>query len=794
MSRISLFFSQHFDHASYLFLIIPLFILLFYLYHHSFYKDKESAETLQKKKKLKLFVLISRCFLILLLLLALAGPFTEQQHTIKGTPKVRILIDNSTSMKLFNQSLASSLAKALEKQMPVDVSTFADGDHSPLGEGIMSGLRRDENLLLFTDGYQTEGLSLGDVALYAATLNSSISALTLRPAQYDASLTILGPEKTTSDADNLFVIKLQQTDLKQVPVTITVDGKTVFDKATDATEIPIHQSFHTGTHTLTAKVGLQDFFPQNNVFYKTVKVVPKPKVFLWTQQASPLTKLFSPVYDLDEGTELPKELSPYTAVIVNNLDAETVKPQVDRFVNYISSGNGFVVVGGGQSYESGGYKGSRFEQLLPVTISQAGKKKGDVSIVLVIDISGSTGVSFGDNTKLDVQKALALGILKDISLVNRVGVVAFNTEAYTITNVSLLVQQIGLEDKITRLVFNGGTLIDTGLGQAVNLLEDAKGSKNIILISDGLTRDVEKAVRVAQFASSQGIRIYTVGVGDDTNVDVMQQLADIGGGAFFQPDTKEKIKLLFGASEISGSRRVIPFFVFDDHHFITEGVSLKGSLFGFNTFFPKAGAKVLVTTDTGDPLFVAGRFGLGRVVSVGTDDGSLFGPELLNKQNSRIWTRSVNWAIGDPERKNERYLDIHDTRIGQLTDVLFKSPDEPRSEELAFVKIDKELYKASFTPSDIGFQQLFDATYGVNSLQEYAAVGMNPALGKFARSTGGKMFSPDQIDEIVSFMKTKSKRSILEKRSYAWIFALLAILLFLAEIAARRVVKNFYKS
>ncbi len=795
MSVLSSFFLQHFDHPLYLFFFIPLFLILLYLSFRKYYHESDSQEVQLKKKKLGNIVLISRSVVVFLILLALANPFVEKQETIHGTPKLRFLVDNSTSMQVMNQSLAPYLASELEKRMPIEVSSLAEGDHSALGDNILASLRKDENLLLFTDGYVTDGLSLGDVGLYATQFNTTISAFSLKQSKYDTAVHVLGPEKTTPSAENTFLINLQQSEQKQIPVTITLDGETIFDEVTTVPSVTFKRSFTEGTHYLKATVGLNDYFTQNNIFYKTVKVVPKPKVFFLTAYAgSPLAQALSPQYDFEQGNSLPKDLSPYTAVIVNNFEASALQPRLDDLVNFVAGGNGLVVIGGTQAYESGGYKGSRLEQFLPVSIAQAGKKQGDISIVLVIDISGSTGGYVGGDTKLDIQKALAIGILKDISLVNRVGAVAFNTEAYTLANVSLLIEQPDLEDKIARLVFNGGTYIDTGIGQAVNLLQNAHGSKNIILISDGLTRDLDKAVSVANYAASQGIRIYTVGVGEDTNTEVMQQIADISGGAFFQPDTKERLKLLFGSTEISGTRRVIPLTIFDDQHFITQGINLKANVYGFNTFFPKPGAKVLVTTDTGDPLVVAWRFGLGRIVSVGTDDGTLYAPDLLNKQNSGLWTRITNWGIGDPERKNIHYIDIHDTRVGQATDVLFKSPDEPRSDLFPFVKIDQDLYKATFTPNATGFQQVLDTGYGVNGPLEYASTGMNPELKTFVESTGGKLFSPADLDAVVAFMKVKSKRTILQKHSYAWIFALLALILFLSEIAVRRIFRNFYKS
>ncbi len=772
-------------------LLIPL-LAYFILKDFISFKD-ESLEEKNKRKKLKLFLLFSRILIFILLILALASPFKEVTKDVQGTPKVKLLIDNSSSMQVFPHAAVEQLQKNLEAQIPVETVFIGKKESSRLGDDLLANIRRDDNILLISDGRVSEGTTLGDATLYASTLNATINGLTLEADKHDAAVEIFGPEKVIAYSENTFIVHISKTLKKPSTLIITVDGKEVYHELTDKEEISFKQQFLEGYHKITATLGEKDYFSYNNIYYKTVKVVPKPKVLFISQKESPLQTLYSPVYELTSMNTFPKDLTPYSAIILNDLPGSFLNPITEQLTTFALEGNGLFFVGGENSYDLGNYKGSRIEQILPVSIAQAGKKKGDISVVLLIDISGSTGSSFGEDKAVDVEKALAIGVLKDLSLIHKVGTVAFNTQAYSVGEIKPLLEQPDLEESIARLQDNGGTYIGVGILKAVEMLQNQKGSKNIILISDGKTQNLEEAEDAASFASSQGIRIYTVGVGGDTNEYLLEHYADLTGGAYYKPEIKDRLKILFGDSETSGSRRVYPYVFVDPQHFISQGLEPKGTIYGFNTVVPKNSAKLIATTDVGDPLLTVSRFGLGRIAALTTDDGSLYAPELLNKDNSRIYTRSANWAIGDPERKNEKYIQISDSIVGTDIDVLVKDTQEPTLDSLTFVKTDEKLWLAKTIQNQTGFFSLGNALYAVNSLTEYKEIGQDQTLEKTLSRSGGKMFTKDQTNEIIEYVRARSHRFVLVKQSYSWILALLALLLFLIEICTRRIIRNFYK-
>jgi uncharacterized membrane protein len=457
----------------------------------------------------------------------------------------------------------------------------------------------------------------------------------------------------------------------------------------------------------------------------------------------------------------------------------------------VADGNGMVVIGGDNAFDRGDYKNSLFETLLPVYVSAPGKKEGEMSIVVVVDISGSTSAQFGSDTTVDVEKALALGAYHDLSMNTRLAVVAFNTKAYLISEPSYVYEKQNLDDKISRLSHGGGTLVSAGMLKAISILEEMAGGKSIILISDGKTQAESAATEAAKLATNLGIKIYTVGVGPTTNEQLMQQIAQLSHGIYFKATESSRLKILFGdMDEEEQKSNKMNLQILDSNHFITAGIEPKAAIYGFNNGMPKTTARLLATTSTGDPLLTIWRLGLGRIAALTTDDGTEWAGELLSKQNSNIVTRTFNWAIGDPDRKSAEFIDIQDTRLNEPTEVIVKSKTVPKSEQNVFYKVDEDLYASTITPTETGFQQILTATFAVNYPAEYEMVGFNRELKSIAESTGGRIFDKNDVDGIIEFTKTKAKRSVVTKQTIRQPFIIAALILLLIEIFIRRITRK----
>ncbi|MBS3175783.1 VWA domain-containing protein [Candidatus Woesearchaeota archaeon] len=787
-------FIEYLKYPWVLLLIVPLFFVILLLLKKDFVKLKEEEDRSELKvirKKQRKVILFTRTILFILLLIAIATPYVEQTKTTAGEPFIRVVIDNSTSMGLLDTSEVGPLIRGLESQIEVDVVHIPGTDTSAIGDAVLDNIAVDENVLLITDGNNNKGADLGDVALYASRLNASINVIDLKASKADARVTIRGPDKTLENVDNQYTVSVQTVgDAPTYALKVLVDDQQVPCDQIGINDCVFTTKFSDGVHKITAMVDIQDTFEQNNIFYKTVAVVSKPRVLFYSEKDSPMYTLLSQVYEVTRTDNLPDDLSRYHTVIINDIPASRLNAKIDQLTDYVTEGNGLFVIGGLNAYDRGGYKDSLFETLLPVSIGEAAKKEGDVNIVLVIDISGSTGQQVaGGAEAVDVEKALALGVMEDLRFDNKLAIVAFNVDSYLIEPLSYIFEKQDVAPKIKRLQDSGGTLIDAGILRAIDILKVTQGSKNIILISDGMTQIIPRTIAAAELSKGLGIKIYTIGVGAKTNEQLMRAIADISTGIYFRAEQEHRLRILFGEidQQESGEYGVV---ILNANHFVTEDLDISASVLGYNQVVPKSAGRLLVTTSQGDPLLTVWRFGLGRIAALSTDDGSLYAAQLLSKNNSKIITRIVNWASGEPERKSDSFISVEDTRVNIPTEITVKSAAPPTAEGVLFYKTDEGFYQGEITPTQQGFNSVLNTLFAANYPVEYEELGMNPEIQNIVSVTQGKVFQPSDVPGIIEHVKSRAIKTERKKDNLRWPFVLAALAIFLIEILIRKIISN----
>lgn len=782
---------------NWLFLIIPVAVGLFFLMRRNFVKIPVD-KTLKRKRML---IFASRVVVIFLILLTLANPVDISVKESKLPPKIEILIDNSTSMKIFDLTFIQPLVDGLTKEIPASVKYISQDLDSNLGDELLRNIEQGKNILLISDGQVTSGNDLADVGLLAANVNATINAVRLQPIYRDVGVSIFGPSKTVVGAENTFLFDINKVVATRYHFSLELDGERIFDTDDDKNALLHTKKFETeGYHTVKAEVTAEnDFFKQNNVFYKAVKVVPKPKVLYVADKPERLMPILEKIYTVETSSFLSSDVGKNLAVIIDDQPAEKIS-NLETLKSYIIDGNGLFVVGGLNSFDFADYRNTVLEGILPVKVGSGEKVKGDSNIVLVLDISGSTSESTALGGQIvEVEKALAVNAISDFAGNNKVGVIAFNTDPYLVSDLipAFRAKQEAIS-KIKKLSHGGGTVISVGLQGAFELLKGRSGSNNIILISDGISNsffDQEKSFELALLMSQQGIKTFTIGVGASTNEDFMKKLAGLAGGTYFKADESNKLKILFGEFEQKPEGNIFGLVIVNANHFITQDLKINPILDAFNQVAPKDSAQLLVANDFGNPAVTIWRFGVGRVATLNTfaSDNSI--GTLGSKENSKLLTRIINWAIGDPERKLDYSINVDDFRVNEFGKIVVKSKSLPKTEEVVLLKIGEDTYAGRFKNDKIGFSRILDAKYAVNYEREYQSTGMNPALEAFVSQTGGKLFNPGDIKNIIEHVKTTSLKSQIQEVSLQWIFLLGALLLFLTEIIIRRLTEwgNIFK-
>ncbi|MBS3105766.1 VWA domain-containing protein [Candidatus Woesearchaeota archaeon] len=791
--------------------IIPVLLLIFWFTRKTFVKFNNRFEFeayLKSKKTDRRIILTLRSLALVFLLIAIASPFVLESKLVPGDPRLTILVDNSSSMALYNSGIAYELYKKLEGLIPVNIRTIASGEHSAIGNGILNNIEGDDNIMVISDGANNEGKLLGDIILFASGINSSISTLSMEAINSDVGVTIDGPPELIKDTEGDFVVKVSVVG-KKIPYTlqVTVDDSTLIMEEQDSASriFPFSRKFGEGEyHKLTAKlldVGNEDYFKNNNVFYKSIKIVPRPKVLYVTEKNSPLAQELNKIYELDTRNSLPSDLSNYMAVLFNDIRASKINPYMDLLSDYVSDGNGLIFIGGENSFDRGGYKGTLLETLLPIKIGASEEQnKSDINIVIVIDISQGT------EDYVAVEKALALSVVDSLSEKNNVGALAFGytpCQGFDLLPGIKPLKEVkkDMKEKISRLKFDGQSCFNVGIQGGFQMLSKVGGSKNIIFISDGKTtysKLREDTLDIVRTINSKGTKVFTVGVGTDTdalsteNNLFLGNIAALGEGIYYKTDASNKLKVQFAdKDDAKGEEFYNTLVPIDTTHFITLALdNMHATVSGYNYAVPKPSARLLVTTHKNIPILVVWRFGLGRVVTLTTDDGVKWAGDLLNKENSKLITKSINWAIGDLGRKKSYDVTVRDTVLGKPTSVNVISREMPQANELAFAKIDINLYSSAYNPKEMGYKEILGATFAVNYNDEYANLGINNEFTALVEKTNGKIFDPSDTKGIIEFIKAKSKRIKIDSTDYRWPFAIAAMILFLSEIAIRRYREN----
>jgi len=791
--------------------IVPVLIIFFILLFKNFVEYDFSDK--KERRRFRRIVLVTRLLIFILLVIALAKPFGEVRITTPGNPRLTILVDNTTSMVVMDTGFIPELKQELEKEVPVSVKTIGSGLKSDLADSILDYLEKDTNLLLITDGNINEGTELGDIALLAANLNSSISAVSLEEKEKEVGVYITGPESTVAGVNNTYTVRIINLGDQEVVLKVRVDDEVIINEVTRREVYVFEKEFGEGEHRITAEVSApKDYFDNNNVFYKTVSVVKKPRILLVIDGYAPIEKILRELYDVTKLDYVPDNVNDYYAVII--YDKPVGFRGVDKLADYLVDkeggyyGNGLFVIGGFDSFDRGNYKNSLLESYLPVSVGKAARRRGSSNIVLSIDFSGSSGDRYEvirdpetgkvvglkrvSSNIQDVEKALAVSVINSLGPDNSVGATIFSTQSAVVQELQpLFLIKEELIDKISRIQQPPGqSFFHIGLSGAYSLLKDHVGTNNIIMVTDGNTGSDsirKQTLDTARTINSRGVKVYVVGTGRNVDEDFLKNVAYNGGGIYFPAAQENRLKILFGEPEETRFGELFDLFILNPYHFITQGLELDASLYGFNQVIPKSSAQLLVTTQHGEPAVTVWNYGLGRVATLNVFSGNNNLGDLLNKRNSILLTRIINWCIGDPQRKEPYYVVVPDSRINKPVEVIVKSDKYPSAEGLTFTRTGENQYSADLIVREKGFNQVLGKSFAINYETEYQLLGMNPRLEEVVSMSGGKVFKPSDIKDMISFVKSASKRTSVERTTIIWPFLLLAVIIFLIEISIRKV-------
>lgn len=151
-------------------------------------------------------------------------------------------------------------------------------------------------------------------------------------------------------------------------------------------------------------------------------------------------------------------------------------------------------------------------------------------LILVLDVSGSM-----EGEKIDQAKDAAIHVLDNLNPEDRFNVVAFSTGIRAFSpNLEPASSREAGKAFIEGLEALGGTDINRALMEAVGMA-DPERPTTVIFLTDGLaTVGVEDTATILENvdeAAPENVRIFSFGVGDDVDTDLLDQLSIDHGGA-----------------------------------------------------------------------------------------------------------------------------------------------------------------------------------------------------------------------------------------------------------------------
>jgi len=168
-----------------------------------------------------------------------------------------------------------------------------------------------------------------------------------------------------------------------------------------------------------------------------------------------------------------------------------------------------------------------------------------LNLCLVLDQSGSM-----EGQSLRTVKQAAERLIDRLSPGDRLSIVTFNHKAKVLLPNQVVDDSNRLKASLDRLEAAGGTAIDEGIRLGIE--ETAKGKKDAVsqmfVLTDGENEhgDNDRCLKLAQVATGYGLSINSLGFGDFWNQDVLEKIADAGGGTLSYIQEPEQAVTEFG--------------------------------------------------------------------------------------------------------------------------------------------------------------------------------------------------------------------------------------------------------
>lgn len=168
-----------------------------------------------------------------------------------------------------------------------------------------------------------------------------------------------------------------------------------------------------------------------------------------------------------------------------------------------------------------------------------------LNLSLILDHSGSMS-----GRPMETVREAAQRLVDRLSLGDRLSIIGFDHKAKVLLPNQELENPASVKLQINQLKASGGTAIDEGIRLGIEELAKAKqGSiSQAFLLTDGENEhgDNDRCLKLAKLAADYNLTINTLGFGDSWNQDILESIADAGGGTMSYIQFPEQAVAEFG--------------------------------------------------------------------------------------------------------------------------------------------------------------------------------------------------------------------------------------------------------
>jgi Ca-activated chloride channel family protein len=186
------------------------------------------------------------------------------------------------------------------------------------------------------------------------------------------------------------------------------------------------------------------------------------------------------------------------------------------------------------------------------------RNRRPLNLSLVIDRSGSMA-----GLKMDYTRQAAQFLVQHLGNQDTFSIVLYNDKVETLVTPDILVNKDNIINLIEGIRVRGTTNLSGGWLEGCQHVKNGMGTNHlnrVILMSDGLANrgitDTAQLVTLAKQKYGEGVSTTTMGLGNDFNEDLMMEMANAGGGAFYFIESPEVAPEIF-KEELTGLLSVV---------------------------------------------------------------------------------------------------------------------------------------------------------------------------------------------------------------------------------------------